>query len=67
MIKAYEGLHEYGGIASITEILAMPLPFFYELIQKQVEIKKKEKERLENDRGDGKGGKFVKGKIYRNK
>ena len=65
IVKFYEQLHEYGGIATISEILAMPFPMFNDLIKKQVELKKKEREAWENAKGDGKGNKFVGGKVYR--
>ena len=45
----------------------MPLPLFNDLIKKQVEIKKKEKEAIENMKTDQKGRQYARGKIYRNK
>lgn len=65
VIKLYEGLHEYGGVATYSEILEMPYPLFYELITKQVELKKKEKEHIDSLKNNKKGSVIAGGKVYK--
>jgi hypothetical protein len=65
ILKFYESINEYGGVATYSDIMNMPYPLFYELIEKQVAIKKKERERIEASKTDSKGRVIAGGKVYR--
>ena len=59
IICAYYDMFE--GLISINEVLQTPYPLFQDVIEKQIQRKKKQREKIENQRGVMKGTNYKAG------